>query len=212
MVSDHFSPFAVFARLPGHAPTVTVPDNMIVAATSTAGAAVSFAATATDSIDGPITPVCVPASGSTFKIGTSVVTCTATNSLGLSGSATFSVSVQYKAPSDGTFFLQPINPDSTSIFKRGSTVPVKFKLQGASASITDLVAHLYTAKITNSVSGCYVEAASSSAADAGNTFRYDSVARQYIFNLSTKALTVGTWSLRADLGDGVEHTVNVSLR
>ena len=89
---------------------------------------------------------------------------------------------------------------------------MKFKLQGASAGIANLAAHLTVARMSSSVTGTYVEASSNGAADGGNTFRYDTAAKQYIFNLSTKAMSTGTWSLRAALGDRVEHTVNVSLR
>ena len=64
----------------------------------------------------------------------------------------------------------------------------------------------------NSVSGPYVEAVSTAACDEGNRFRYDAGDRQYVFNLSTKGMTSGTWSLRADLGDGVDHVVRISLR
>jgi hypothetical protein len=122
------------------------------------------------------------------------------------------VSVKVQAPTDGTFFLQPINPDGSSIFKKGSTVPVKFKLQGASAGIKDLVAHLSVAKVSNGIAGTSLEAVSTSAADAGNAFRYDPSCGQYVSNLSTKTMATGTWSLRADLGDLVDHVVQISLR
>jgi len=127
-------------------------------------------------------------------------------------STTFTVWVQYQAPDNGTFFLDPINANGSSIFKKGSTVPVKFKLQGTSAGIKNLVAHLSVAKVSNGIEGTSVEAVSTSAADNGNVFRADSSGNQYIFNLSTKLLSTGTWSLRADLGDEVTHQVNVSLK
>src|SRR5262249_11750996 len=120
--------------------------------------------------------------------------------------------VKVQAPTDGNFFLQPINPDGSSIFKKGSTVPVKFMLQGVSAGITNLVAKLTAAKVSNGIEGTALEAVSTSAADTGNQFRYDPSCNQSIFNLSTKSLTTGTWSLRADLGDGVTHQVNISLK
>ena len=78
---------------------------------------------------------------------------------GNTATATFAVWVQFQAPANGTFFQQPINPDGSSIFKLGSTVPVKFKLQGDSAGIANLAAHLSAARISNSVTGSYVEAA-----------------------------------------------------
>jgi hypothetical protein len=48
---------------------------------------------ATDAVDGSITPVCVPASGSLFSAGTTAVTCTATDNAGNSASTTFNVIV-----------------------------------------------------------------------------------------------------------------------
>jgi len=107
---------------------------------------------------------------------------------------------------------QPINVDGSSVFKLGSTIPVKFQLTGASASISNLVALIYVAKVSNGVAGTEVEPATNVNADAGNVFRYDASANQYIFNWGTKGLTEGTWQIRIDLGDGVTHIVNVSLR
>jgi hypothetical protein len=108
--------------------------------------------------------------------------------------------------------LQPINKDGSSIFKLGSTIPVKFQLTGASASTSSLVAHIYIAKVSNGVAGVEVEPSTNVNADAGNVFRYDASANQYIFNWGTKGLTEGTWQIRIDLGDGETHVVNVSLR
>lgn len=108
--------------------------------------------------------------------------------------------------------LQPINADGSSIFKLGRTVPVKFKLTDESAGITDLPAKLYLSKVSNGIAGTEIEAVSTSAADSGNTFRYDPADGQYIFNLGTKSLSEGTWQLRIDLLDGVTHTVVISLR
>jgi hypothetical protein len=103
--------------------------------------------------------------------------------------------------------LQPINSDGSSIFKLGRTVPVKVQLTGAAAGITNATLTLYVAEVTSSVVGTDMEAVSTSAADSGNTFRYDSTSGQYVFNLSTKSLAQGTWQLRIDLGDGVSHVV-----
>jgi len=108
--------------------------------------------------------------------------------------------------------LQPINSDNSSIFKLGSTVPVKFQLTGDSSAITDAKATLSVAKVTNNVEGTYVEAASTASADSGSTFRYDSTTKQYIFNWGTKGQTAGTYRLKIDLGDGVKHTIDVSLK
>ena len=108
--------------------------------------------------------------------------------------------------------LQPINADGSSIFKLGSTVPVKFQLTGASAGINNLVARLYLQRIGAGATGSDIEAISTSNATTGNLFRYDATAGQYIFNLGTKTLSAGTYKLRIDLGDGVLRTVNITLK
>src|SRR5262249_36017377 len=69
--------------------------------------------------------------------------------------------------------LQPINADGSSIFRLGSTIPVKFRLTGACAGISNFIAKVYVAQISNNATGPDVEATSTSAADTGNTFRYD---------------------------------------
>jgi hypothetical protein len=85
-------------------PVVTAPAAITVNATSTSGAVVSFAATAMDVVDGAVTPVCTPASGSTFPIGTTTVTCRATDRAGNADVASFSVTVQNAATPDGRMF------------------------------------------------------------------------------------------------------------
>lgn len=73
----------------GGGPVLTVPDDMIVEATSPDGAVVTFTATATE---GGVV-ACTPPSGSVFAIGTTTVTCTATNAAG-SDTEDFDVTVR----------------------------------------------------------------------------------------------------------------------
>ena len=75
------------------APVITVPNDISVNTPDPAGAAVSYTATATDNIDGAITPTCTPASGAVFPVGTTTVTCTAKDAHGNQGQATFKVRV-----------------------------------------------------------------------------------------------------------------------
>jgi len=74
-------------------PVVTVPASVTLQATSPGGVIYTFTATAADLVDGPVTPVCTPASGSVFGIGTTTVTCAATDNTGNSGSGSFTVTV-----------------------------------------------------------------------------------------------------------------------
>ena len=60
---------------------------------TTTNRVVTFTATATDTVDGAITPVCTPESGSTFDVGTTEVVCVATDSSLNETTATFNVTV-----------------------------------------------------------------------------------------------------------------------
>lgn len=75
-------------------PTLTVPAPITVPATSPAGAVVTYTASAADSAGNPLTVSCSPPSGSTFPIGTTSVTCSATDSSGGTASGSFDVTVQ----------------------------------------------------------------------------------------------------------------------
>jgi hypothetical protein len=79
-------------------PAITVPGNMIAEANSPDGVAVTFSASAEDLVDGSITPTCAPAAGSTFSLGTTPVSCSATDAHGNTGSASFNVIVQDITP------------------------------------------------------------------------------------------------------------------
>jgi alpha-tubulin suppressor-like RCC1 family protein len=75
------------------APVLTLPANLTVTAVTKDGAAVGFATSALDSVDGPVPTQCTPPSGSVFPIGTTTVQCTATNSLGGVATGSFTVTV-----------------------------------------------------------------------------------------------------------------------
>ncbi|WP_371503994.1 choice-of-anchor C family protein [Nitrosopumilus adriaticus] len=70
-------------------PTVTVPTISPVEATSPDGATVDFVVTATDIEDGDVTPDCDKTSGDTFPVGTTTVTCSATDTAGNTSADSF---------------------------------------------------------------------------------------------------------------------------
>ena len=82
----------VLARRRYSGPVIDVPADITVDATSVAGAPVTFSAKAFD-FNRISTPACAPASGSTFPVGTTTVTCTTANHRE-SASAEFTVTVQ----------------------------------------------------------------------------------------------------------------------
>jgi hypothetical protein len=88
-------PDATFSwRVDTHPPVLSLPAAMTVNATSPAGAVVVYTATSSDD-DGLSYPVsCTPASGSTFPIGTTTVSCQATDAVGNTASGSFLVTVK----------------------------------------------------------------------------------------------------------------------
>ena len=74
-------------------PSLTLPANIVAEATSSAGAAVTFAATATD-VAGGVTLTYSKPSGSTFALGVTTVTVTARDAAGNQSSGTFTVTVR----------------------------------------------------------------------------------------------------------------------
>jgi hypothetical protein len=136
-------------------------------------------------------------------------------------------------PSVVVGFLQPINDpapnrDAMSVFKRGSTVPVKFRLYHCDGTIyTDPEAQALAdaGKATLFISigevdpGLVIdEAVTSNQPDWGNRFRYDPTADQFIYNWGTKPYVGGgtTYTVVAAVvdvgGNVVRHGVNLALR
>ncbi len=76
----------------GQPPALTCPGNKTVTATSASGALVTFAVNASDNC-GIVIPSCTPSSGSTFPVGSTSVTCTATDAAALQSSCRFTVTV-----------------------------------------------------------------------------------------------------------------------
>ena len=74
-------------------PTISVPADMTVPATSPSGAVVQFTVSASDLVDGSVAVTCTPASGSTFPLGTTTVSCSANDKAGNAASVSFKVTV-----------------------------------------------------------------------------------------------------------------------
>ncbi|MGZ8693701.1 MAG: HYR domain-containing protein, partial [Gaiellaceae bacterium] len=109
----------------GTPPTLTVPGNMTREATGPGGAAVTFSTSATDAIDPAPAVTCNHASGSTFPLGVTTVSCTAKDaSNNTSAPQTFTITVK-----DTTA------PTITSIPSGTVTVPAT-SASGASYSFT----------------------------------------------------------------------------
>jgi hypothetical protein len=79
-------------------PSLSLPTPITKEATGPSGATVTFSVTANDLVDGPVTPSCSPVSGSTFALGTTTVTCSATDAHSNTASRSFSVTVVDTTP------------------------------------------------------------------------------------------------------------------
>lgn len=85
-------------------PVIDSHSDISTEATGPSGAVVSYTVNSTDDVDGVLPAVCLPASGSTFPIGTTAVTCNKTDSSGnVATSTSFQVEVvDTTAPSVGS--------------------------------------------------------------------------------------------------------------
>ena len=126
--TDHFDVTVVDTT----APTLRgVPSDIDVTTSDPAGRTVSYTdPTASDAVDSWPYVGCAPDSGSLFPVGTTNVTCTASDASGNDSSATFRVTVRYVAPRVASAaWLEPVaGSTSTFVANRGRTVPIKVQL------------------------------------------------------------------------------------
>src|SRR5262245_22234157 len=80
------------------APSISTPGSITAEAANAAGAAVTYSVSASDAVDGSISPNCSPASGAQFPVGATTVNCTAVDAHNNSSSASFSVTVHDTTP------------------------------------------------------------------------------------------------------------------
>jgi hypothetical protein len=199
-----------------------VPANITTNATSLSGAVVTYPApTAVDEAGDSTTASvsCDHASGSTFPIGPTTVTCTASDSDDTNGpvSASFTVTITYV----WSGFSQPIyDPAAGSttmrVFKAGSTIPVKFQLETASSGVVEAVSlPTFSVSPLQPCSAGAVDATAvyTATADTSTTYRWDSTAQQYIYNYKTSPSYSGFCQfIQATLDDGTTHGVYVGYR
>jgi hypothetical protein len=101
--------------------------------------------------------------------------------------------------------LQPINPDNTSVFKRGQSVPVKFSLAGDEffGFVTSGWLIQRQSVLCNVFDGNDATLESVPSNTPSQYFRYDASADQYIYNADMKNLGVGTcWNFKVTLDSG----------
>ena len=173
------------------APKLTLPSDLAATATSAQGAKVTYAASATDTVDGTVPVTCSPASGAQFAPGTTTVTCTATDRAGNTATGTFRVSVTYAWGG----FDEPLRNDALT-GNAGRTVPLKFSLTGPSAKLGVARAIVLLGRQGQALSPVATDSVSKG---------------DFHYNLSTKGLAPGVYTVRVDLGDGVRRDATLTL-
>jgi hypothetical protein len=186
------------------------------------GAVPSASCSATDTASG-VDGVCnlSVTGGNANGVGTFNFTATAKDKAGNTATLTGVYKVVYNVQTDVAFFLQPINDTAhqtgltTSIFKAGSTVPVKFQLKDANGNVvqaSSLPLWLTPAK-GSPTTAAVDEIAYSDPATTGGTYRWDSTTQQYIYNWGTPKNGAGYfYRVGVTLDDGQTIFVNIGLR
>ena len=80
------------------APVITVPADIVVVTTDPDGTPVTYSVSALDAVDGVTAVSCSPASGFTFPVAVTTVTCESTDSRGNRSTKTFTVAVVTTPP------------------------------------------------------------------------------------------------------------------
>lgn len=134
-----------------------------------------------------------PEQSHTFAAGTYTIGVTVTDKDGGRGTSAAnqgSVSLLYKASG----ILAPFNSDGSSVWKYGSTIPVKVSITDCNGTpVPGLAPKVGTSSVSTSDPAAPIgEVASTSAADTTGVMRFDASAGQYIYNFATKNLSDST--------------------
>lgn len=123
--------------------------------------------TATDDVDPAPTVGCAPPSGSAFDLGTTTVTCTATDATGNSSSATFNVTVRLAAPTLTGAWAKPLDGGVPALTGRaGRNIPLKLTVTagGHAQGPADIAA---PSLLVQTLNGCSNAASVTGMRDAG---------------------------------------------
>ena len=197
-VSDHFDVTVVDTT----APTLRgVPSDIAVTTSEASGRTVSFTdPTATDAVDPSPSVGCDPESGWLFPVGTTEVTCTASDAHGnTSDSSTFRVTVRYVAPRTASaVWLEPVaGSTSTLVANRGRTIPIKVQLFVNGGQVSSGAAGLHL----NPCEG-------GTTSDLALTWS----GGRWNVSLDTSSLTESCYTVTATIGDLVAGSFTLELR
>jgi hypothetical protein len=199
--------YATIKYLVDTTPPVVTITSPVAGATYLLGQTVTPAWTAVDPDGGPVTTD-APKTVDTTTMGAHTFTVSAVDGAGNRTTESVEYSVAFASGGIG----QPVNGDGSSIFKAGSTIPLKFSVTGQDGRpATGLAPRLSLTRLSGSVLGTELETQTPAQAMSGGTFR-ETVPGGYVYNLSTKGMAKGTYRADIDLGGGARLTVRFSLR
>jgi hypothetical protein len=202
------------------APPVVAIGGIKDGAVYTIGAVPTAVTSATDATSGLASAATGTLSGGLPNgIGTFTYMATATDKAGNVGTAraTYKVVYGYGA----TLFLQPVNDTahqtglSTSVFKAGQTVPMKFQLKNAAGQVIQAgtTPQWLTPVKGGSMAAAVNESAYATPGDTAGSYRWDGTGQQYIYNWNTDGAQAGSyWRVGVRLDDGQTYYVNIGLR
>jgi hypothetical protein len=184
-----------------------MPANITANATSPAGATVTYALpTAVDEEPGASVS-CDHAPGSTFPIGTTTVTCTATDPDDANSpvSQTFTVTVNYSF----TGFAAPVdNPPAVNMVTAGQSIPIQFSL-GGNFGLGIIAAGYPTVQQVSCTSGAPVNTGTETDTAGASGLQYDATTGTYTYVWKTAKAAKGTCQVfTLGLTDGTVHTAN----
>ena len=118
-------------------------------------------------------------------------------------------------------FLQPINDTAhqigqmLSVFKAGSTVPVKLQLKKADDTVVqaNILPTWLTPQKGGLMSVSVDESIYTDPGTSGNVFKFDTLSQQYQYNWNTKGFASGYWyKIFVQLNDGTTQFVTIGLK
>jgi len=114
----------------------------------------------------------------------------------------------------GRTILQPINADGTSVFKKGSTVPAKFRVCDASGVAVAAGGTVTDFRLIQTQTGTIASVNEPvESTTPFNEFRWDATGQHWIFNMNTKSLSANTtYTFRVSLADGTWLDFRFGLR
>ena len=192
------------------APSVSCPSNIVVYLPLNSvdvSMPVTYpAATASDNCSTP-TITYSQASGSTFPVGTTTVTATATDAAGNHSSCSFTITVLYNF----TGFFSPVaNPPTLNSVNAGKGVPVKFSLSGNKGLSIFAAGNPYSVPLNCSTGDPGVDVTETLNA-GGSSLSYTVDKYNYVWK--TENSWAGTCrQLVITLNDGTVHTANFKFK